>query len=94
MPVTGSAQARAAVLRTIGEPLTVEEITLAPLAPDQVRVRIAASGVCHSDLSQATGVLPAGTPCVLGHEGAGVVEEVGTQIRHVAPAEAYPAAAD
>ena len=87
MPVTGSAQARAAVLRSIGEPLTVEEITLAPLAPDQVRVRIAASGVCHSDLSQATGVLPAGTPCVLGHEGAGVVEEVGAQIRHVAPGD-------
>lgn len=87
MPVTGSAQARAAVLRTIGAPLTLEEITLAPLAPDQVRVRIAASGVCHSDLSQATGVLPAGTPCVLGHEGAGVIEEVGAQIRHVQPGD-------
>lgn len=82
-----SATARAAVLRGIGDPLVLEEITLAPLAPDQVRVRIAASGVCHSDLSQATGVLPAGTPCVLGHEGAGVVEEVGAQIQHVAPGD-------
>ncbi len=82
-----SAPTRAAVLRGIGDPLVLEEITLAPLAPDQVRVRIAASGVCHSDLSQATGVLPAGTPCVLGHEGAGVVEEVGAQIQHVAPGD-------
>ncbi|MDT5397680.1 MAG: S-(hydroxymethyl)glutathione dehydrogenase / alcohol dehydrogenase [Mycobacterium sp.] len=76
---------RGAILRTVGEPLQIEEITLAALAPDQVRVRIAASGVCHSDLSQATGVLPVGTPCVLGHEGAGVVEAVGTEVHHVAP---------
>lgn len=74
---------RAAVLRRIGQPLVVEDIELAPIAPDQVRVRIAASGVCHSDLSQATGSLPAGTPCVLGHEGAGVIEEVGSEVHHV-----------
>ena len=75
---------RGAILRQLGEPLDVAEIELAELAPDQVRVRIAASGVCHSDLSQATGALPAGTPCVLGHEGAGVVESVGSEVRHVA----------
>lgn len=69
---------RAAVLRALGKPLELEDIELAALAPDQVRVRIAASGVCHSDLSQTTGVLPAGTPCVLGHEGAGVIEAVGS----------------
>ena len=78
---------RGAILRAIGEPLQVEEITLAPLAPDQVRVRIAASGVCHSDLSQATGALPAGTPCVLGHEGAGVIEAVGAEVHHVKPGD-------
>jgi S-(hydroxymethyl)glutathione dehydrogenase/alcohol dehydrogenase len=76
-----------AVLRAIGAPLSIEEIELAPLAADQVRVRIAASGVCHSDLSQATGALPAGTPCVLGHEGAGVVEEVGPEVHHVVPGD-------
>jgi S-(hydroxymethyl)glutathione dehydrogenase / alcohol dehydrogenase len=64
---------RGAILRAVGAPLVIEHIALAPLASDQVRVRIAASGVCHSDLSQATGALPVGTPCVLGHEGAGVV---------------------
>lgn len=78
---------RAAILRAVGEPLQVEEIVLAPLAPDQVRVRIAASGVCHSDLSQATGALPVGTPCVLGHEGAGVVEAVGSEVHHVSPGD-------
>ena len=78
---------RAAVLRTIGKPLEVEDIELAEIAPDQVRVRIAASGVCHSDLSQATGVLPVGTPCVLGHEGAGVVETVGAEVHHVEPGD-------
>jgi S-(hydroxymethyl)glutathione dehydrogenase/alcohol dehydrogenase len=46
-------------------------------------VRIGASGVCHSDLSMATGALPAGTPTILGHEGAGVVEEVGPEVHHV-----------
>jgi len=78
---------RGAILREIGKPLQIEDITLAPLAPDQVRVRIAASGVCHSDLSQATGALPAGIPCVLGHEGAGVVEAVGAEVHHVAPGD-------
>jgi S-(hydroxymethyl)glutathione dehydrogenase / alcohol dehydrogenase len=78
---------RAAVLRAIGEPLEIEDIELAALAPDQVRVRIAASGVCHSDLSQATGALPAGTPCVLGHEGAGVIEAVGSEVHHVQPGD-------
>lgn len=74
---------RAAILREIGEPLEIDDIQLADIAPNQVRVRIAASGVCHSDLSQATGALPAGAPCVLGHEGAGVVEAVGAEVHHV-----------
>ncbi len=78
---------RAAILREIGEPLEVDDIELADLASNQVRVRIAASGVCHSDLSMATGALPAGTPCVLGHEGAGVIEAVGSEIHHVEPGD-------
>lgn len=78
---------RAAILREIGEPLRIEDIELAPLAPDQVRVLLRASGVCHSDLSQATGLLPAGTPCVLGHEGAGVIEAVGSEVHHVSPGD-------
>lgn len=77
----------AAILRTIGNALEVAAIELAPIAPDQVRVRIAAGGVCHSDLSQATGALPAGTPTVLGHEGAGVIEVVGSEVHHVKPGD-------
>jgi S-(hydroxymethyl)glutathione dehydrogenase/alcohol dehydrogenase len=77
----------AAVFRGVGQPLDVEEITLKPLASDQVRVRIAASGVCHSDLSLANGDLPFPAPAVLGHEGAGVVEDVGDDVSHVAPGD-------
>src|SRR5690625_3171018 len=78
---------RAAILRTIGNPLEIAAIELAPIAPDQVRGRIAAGGVCHSDLPQATGALPAGTPTVLGHEGAGVIEAVGSEVHHVKPGD-------
>lgn len=78
---------RAAILRTYGQPLTVEEVTLADPAPDQARVRIVASGVCHSDLSMADGALPFPVPAVLGHEGAGVVEAVGAEVTHVKPGD-------
>lgn len=54
--------AQAAVLRTYGEPLVVTELHLADPAPDQARVRIVASGVCHSDLSMADGALPFSGP--------------------------------
>lgn len=68
---------RAAVLREIGGPLEVVDIDLPEPGPGQVRVKLAAAGVCHSDLSLATGVLRQPFPAVLGHEGAGVVEAVG-----------------
>lgn len=78
---------RGAILRAVGKPLEIANIELAPIASDQVRVRIAAGGVCHSDLSMATGALPAGTPAVLGHEGAGVIEAVGSEVHHVKPGD-------
>jgi S-(hydroxymethyl)glutathione dehydrogenase/alcohol dehydrogenase len=68
---------RGAVLRAANEPLTIEEVELVPPGPGQVRVRIAASGVCHSDLSLLDGSIPQPVPAVLGHEGAGVVTETG-----------------
>jgi S-(hydroxymethyl)glutathione dehydrogenase/alcohol dehydrogenase len=68
---------RAAVLRDVGAPLCVEEITLGQPGPGQVRVRMVASGVCHSDLSLARGILPQRVPAVLGHEGTGRVVAVG-----------------
>ena len=75
---------KAAVLRAYGEKLQVEDVDLFDPAPNQVRVRIAASGVCHSDLSIQNGSMPFPVPAVLGHEGAGVVEAVGSAVTRVA----------
>jgi S-(hydroxymethyl)glutathione dehydrogenase / alcohol dehydrogenase len=77
----------AAVYRAVDAPLVMEEITLSPIREDQARVRIAASGVCHSDLSILSGLLPVPPGAVLGHEGAGIVEEVGAAVSHVAPGD-------
>jgi S-(hydroxymethyl)glutathione dehydrogenase / alcohol dehydrogenase len=69
---------RAAVLEEFGQPLAVEEVDLADPQPGEALVRIVACGVCHTDLYTASGADPSGyAPCVLGHEGAGVVEAVG-----------------
>ncbi len=76
-----SATVRAAVMREVGTPLRIEEITLPAPGPNQVRVRMAATGVCHSDLSLARGTLAQPVPAVLGHEGAGRVIEVGDGVR-------------
>jgi S-(hydroxymethyl)glutathione dehydrogenase / alcohol dehydrogenase len=78
---------RAAVLRGVGEPLSVEEVELAAPGDGEVLVRIEASGVCHSDWNVIAGVTPNPLPVVLGHEGAGVVEEVGAGVATVAPGD-------
>lgn len=77
-------QTRAAVLRAYDAPLTVEEIALDDPGPGEVVVRLAASGVCHSDLHMTSGVFKSPLPVVLGHEGAGVVERVGPHVSGVA----------
>jgi S-(hydroxymethyl)glutathione dehydrogenase/alcohol dehydrogenase len=69
---------RAAVLEEFGRPLAVQEVDLAEPRTGEVLVRLEACGVCHTDLYTASGADPSGyAPCVLGHEGAGVVERVG-----------------
>jgi S-(hydroxymethyl)glutathione dehydrogenase / alcohol dehydrogenase len=79
---------RAAVLHEPGVPVTVEDVRLDPPKRDEVLVRVAAAGVCHSDLHLAEGHLGHGRwPIVLGHEGAGVVEAVGPGVGHVAPGD-------
>jgi len=55
--------------------------------PTEVLVRVAAAGVCHSDISVIDGTIPWPAPAVLGHEGAGVVEEVGAEVAHVKPGD-------
>jgi S-(hydroxymethyl)glutathione dehydrogenase/alcohol dehydrogenase len=70
-----------------GEPIGTEELRLAEPRGDLVRVRLRASGVCHSDLHVAAGEWTADGPLVLGHEGAGVVEAVGSGVRDVRPGD-------
>lgn len=79
---------RAAVLERFGEPLVVQEVDLADPREGEVLVRLAACGVCHTDLYSASGADPSGyAPCVLGHEGAGVVEAVGPGVSLVVPGD-------
>ena len=75
---------RAAVLLEYGTPLAVRELELDPPRAGEVMVRVAAAGVCHTDLHLADGQLGDGRrPIVLGHEGAGIVEAVGDGVAHV-----------
>ena len=75
---------RAVVLEATGGPLTPAALDLAPPGPGEVLVRLRASGVCHSDWNAVDGTAENPCPCVLGHEGAGVVEEVGDGVTRVA----------
>jgi len=68
---------KAAVMRANNAPLEIEEIAIDDPGPGEVLVKTAASGICHSDLHVIEGSLPVPPPCILGHEPAGVVEEVG-----------------
>jgi S-(hydroxymethyl)glutathione dehydrogenase/alcohol dehydrogenase len=74
---------RAAVLWERGQPLSVEDVELAPPGPGEVLVEIKAAGVCHSDLHPAHDDWPIRTPIVLGHEGAGIVRDVGEGVTQV-----------
>ncbi|MFJ8465870.1 Zn-dependent alcohol dehydrogenase [Streptomyces swartbergensis] len=78
---------RAAVLPAVGSPLEITGIDLPEPGPGQVRVRLAAAGVCHSDLSLSNGTMRVPVPAVLGHEGAGTVVAVGEGVGHVAPGD-------
>ena len=75
------------MLRAVGEPLAIEAVELAPPGPGEVLVRLAACGVCHSDWNVISGATPNPLPAVLGHEGAGVVEEVGEGVEAVSPGD-------
>lgn len=76
---------RAAVLPAVGSPLEITDIDLPAPGPGQVRVKLAAAGVCHSDLSLSDGTMRVPVPAVLGHEGAGTVVAVGEGVTHVVP---------
>src|SRR6201998_2065194 len=80
-------QYRAAVLRQSGAPLAVEQVTAGDPTPTDVVVRIRAAGLCHTDLEVIDGSLRYPLPIVLGHEAAGIVEQVGPAARGVKPGD-------
>ncbi len=78
---------KAAVLHAANQPLTIEEVALAKPGPRDVLLRTAFAGLCHSDLHFIDGLYPHPTPCVLGHESAGIVEAVGDAVTYVKPGD-------
>ncbi|MET0984666.1 MAG: NAD(P)-dependent alcohol dehydrogenase [Steroidobacteraceae bacterium] len=80
-------QIRAAVLEKPHGQFKIETLEIDQPQPSEVLVRIVAAGICHTDLSVVEEHLPAPMPIVLGHEGAGIVERVGSAVTHVAPGD-------
>ncbi|WP_017543459.1 alcohol dehydrogenase catalytic domain-containing protein [Nocardiopsis prasina] len=82
-----STTVRAAVFLATGAPPEIRDVVLPDPGPGQVRVRMVAAGVCHSDLSLSDGTLAQTWPAVLGHEGAGTVEAIGSGVTGVVPGQ-------
>jgi len=80
-------RARAVIARTVGKAVAVEEIDVEPPRHGEVTIRLAACGVCHSDLSATNGTIGYPLPLILGHEGAGVVADVGEGVRELKPGD-------
>lgn len=78
---------KAAVLHLPRTPFVIEDVAIAKPGPREVLVRTASVGVCHSDLHFVEGTLPFPMPAVLGHEAAGIVEQVGSEVRTVRPGD-------
>jgi S-(hydroxymethyl)glutathione dehydrogenase/alcohol dehydrogenase len=78
---------RAAVLRDVGKDWEITELDLDPAREGEVLVRFAAAGLCHSDDHLRTGDIPVRYPVVGGHEGAGIVEEVGGGVSRLKPGD-------
>src|SRR4249919_2849094 len=86
--MAGLVRIRAAVLLHPSQAVEDTEVELDPPKAGEVLVKVAAAGVCHSDVRHADGELGAGLwPAVMGHEGAGVVEAVGEGVTHVEPGD-------
>jgi aryl-alcohol dehydrogenase len=82
-----SMKVRAAVLRASGAPLEIEDVLLEAPRPTEVRVRVVATGVCHTDMVVRDQLFPTPLPIILGHEGAGVVDAVGSAVTTVQPGD-------
>ena len=80
---------KAAVARGPHAALSLETLQMEPPRADELRVRLVATGICHTDLGMRDQQLPTPAPAVLGHEGAGIVEAVGEAVTRVAPATTW-----
>ncbi len=79
---------KAAVLNELNADLTIrDDVSLTDLDAGEVHVKLVSSGVCHSDLSVQNGTIPSGFPVIPGHEGAGIIQEVGPGVTDVAPGD-------
>ncbi|WP_326522837.1 Zn-dependent alcohol dehydrogenase [Sphingomonas sp.] len=78
---------RAAIFRQAGSPLEIEQVDLASPGPREIRIRPSYAGLCHSDLHFLDGHIAWPLPAVLGHESAGIVEAVGTEVRDFVPGD-------
>ena len=78
---------KAAVLNEVRKPLEIEEVSISKPRAREVLVRTVAAGVCHSDLHFQNGSYPYPLPCILGHESAGIVEQVGSDVAYVKPGD-------
>src|SRR3546814_19742426 len=74
---------KAAILIEPGKPLSIEDVVVADCGPHEVRIRTAACGLCHSDLHFIDGAYPHPLPAIPGHEAAGIVAAVGSEVRTV-----------
>ena len=78
---------KAAMLHEVNRPLQIEDVDISSPGPREVLVRTRASGVCHSDLHFVEGLYSTTMPVLLGHEAAGTVEAVGSQVHYVSPGD-------
>ena len=78
---------KAAVMHQVNAPLELEDIKVSKPGPREVLIKTAAAGICHSDLHFHSGKYPYFLPCILGHESAGIVEQVGSDVTYVKPGD-------
>src|SRR5450756_1572556 len=78
---------KAAVLHEVNKPLVIEDVSLQKPGPREVLIRTSVAGLCHSDLHFMEGLYPHPLPAVLGHESAGIVEQVGSDVTYVKPGD-------
>ena len=76
---------KAAVFREVNVPMEIEDVTVSKPGPREVLIRTKAAGICHSDMHFFNGSYPGKLPMVLGHQSAGIVEQVGSDVHYLKP---------